>query len=477
MPRGFNLGMALKSKKESNFSSWYTELIQKADLVDYSPVSGCMVLKPNSYALWEKVQEFFNKKIKKDGVRNAYFPLLIPEKLLTKEAKHVEGFAPEVAWVTHTGKSKLKERLAIRPTSETIMYDSYSKWVRSWKDLPLRYNQWNNVIRWEFKHPTPFLRTREFLWQEGHTVFATKKEADKEVWKILEFYADVFEDLYAVPVLRGLKSEKEKFAGADYTTSLETIMPDGKAIQAATSHHLGQNFAKAFNISFLDKKEKKQYAFQNSWGLSTRSLGILIATHSDNKGLVLPPKIAEHKVVIVPVVFKGKEKSVMDVSRDIKKKLNKYNPIFDDREGYSAGWKFNEWETVGIPVRVEIGPNDVSKKQAVVVRRDTGEKAVVKWINLDSHIKSTLDSMQKELFAKAKKFLESSIVEVNSLNELKKAVSQGKIGVAHWCGSPSSEEKIKSKTGAKSLNGIPSEGICFECGKDCEMEFRFGKSY
>ncbi len=471
--------MALKNKK-SNFSEWYTEVIQKADLVDYGPVSGTMVMKPNGYSLWETARKYFDKKIKKDGVQNVYFPLLIPERLLVKESKHIEGFAPEVAWVTHGGKSKLKERLAIRPTSETIMYDSYSKWIRSWKDLPLRYNQWANIVRWEFKHPTPFLRTREFLWQEGHSVFATGNEAESEVKKILRFYKDLFEKVYAVPVLVGRKSQKEAFAGAEYTLSVEAIMPDGKAIQAATSHYLGQNFSKSFGISFLDQNTKKQFAHQTSWGFTTRSLGILLAIHGDDKGLVIPPKMAENKVVIIPIIFKKDKEKVIKITNEIKYKiLKKYNPILDDREGYSSGWKYNEWEVKGIPVRVEIGPRDVAKKQAVVVRRDTNEKKTVKLTKLDIEIQNILKQMQSDLFNRAKEKLSEVIVDVSSINDLKKVVSNGKIARAYWCESPKVEDEIKKKTGAKSITGEFSIGnhFCILTGKPATHQHYFGKSY
>ncbi|MBT4334350.1 proline--tRNA ligase [archaeon] len=467
-------------KKDENFSEWYTQVILKADLIDYSKVSGCLVFKPNSYSLWEEAQSYFDKKIKKDGVKNVYFPLLIPEKLLTKESEHIEGFSPEVAWVTHTGDTKLSERLAIRPTSETIMYDSYSKWIRSWKDLPLRYNQWCSVVRWEFKNPVPFLRTREFLWQEGHTVFATQEESKKESHKILEFYTDLFEKLYAVPMLKGMKSEKEKFAGADYSLSVETILPNGKAIQGATSHGLGQNFSKPFNIKFLDKNEKSQYAWQNSWGFSTRSLGIMLAVHGDEKGIVLPPKIAPNKIVIVPILFTKTKDEVLKVSKELAKTLKKYIPIHDDREDYSAGWKFNEWELKGIPIRIELGPKDIEKKHVVLVRRDTNEKKFVKMSDLDKEISSTLTDIQNNLFDKAKLFLDNSIGEADSISNLKKLVNDKKIGKVNWCGSVECEGNIKEKTGAKSLNSEfnkVGKGKCFACESNSKFVTYFGKSY
>jgi prolyl-tRNA synthetase len=370
--------LSITVKKEEDISKWYTQVIQKADLMDYSKVAGCIVFKPNSYQIWEQIQQFFDKKIKESGVKNAYFPMLIPESLLTKEEDHVEGFTPEVAWVTQTGNTELKERLAVRPTSETVMYDSYSKWIQSYRDLPLRLNQWNSVVRWEFKHATPFFRTREFLWQEGHTAFATKKEADAEVLEMLGYYAQVYEELLAIPVDKGRKSIGEKFAGAQYTTTVEAIAEDGKSIQAGTSHHLGQNFAKAFDISYLDKDQKKQFVWQNSWGLSTRAIGAMIMMHSDNNGLVLPPRVAHNKVVIVPLLFKGKEQKVLQKANELKEQLKEFNPILDDDSKESAGFKFNKWELRGIPLRIEIGPKDIENNEITIVQRDTLEKTRTK---------------------------------------------------------------------------------------------------
>ncbi|MDD5178542.1 MAG: proline--tRNA ligase [Candidatus Nanoarchaeia archaeon] len=469
-------------KKEEDSSEWYTQVIQRADLIEYTKVSGCYVLKPRAYAIWETIQKYFDAKIKKSGVSNVYFPLLIPESLLNKESQHIEGFAPEVAWVTHAGDSKLEERLAIRPTSETIMYDSYSKWVRSHKDLPLRLNQWCNVIRWEFKNPIPFLRSREFLWQEGHTAFATKKEADKEAREILKYYKQVLEELLAVPMIDGMKSEKEKFAGAEYTLSIETFLPTGKAIQGATSHCLGQNFSKAFNISFLDEENKKQYVWQNSWGLTTRTIGVMIMMHSDNKGLVLPPNVAMNKAVIIPIIFEDTKDKVLKACKEIKKELSKLKPILDDREDYSAGWKFNEWELKGIPIRIEIGPKDVENKEAVLVRRDTNAKTKVKIKDIQKEIDLILKEIQKNLFDKAKKFIEDSIVNVNSVSELNKTVKDKKMGYAAWCGLKECEENIKDKAdGAKSLN-IPfnqknPNKKCFACENKAKYYAYFAKSY
>ncbi len=475
--------MALKNKK-SNFSEWYVESLLSGDFIDYSKVSGAYIYKPNSYSIWESIQTFLDKKFKSDGVKNAYFPLLIPENLLNKESKHVEGFSPEVAWVTHTGKSKLSERLAIRPTSETIMYDSYSKWIRSWKDLPLRLNQWANVVRWEFKHPTPFLRSREFLWQEGHSVFESRSEAEKEAFDIHSMYKEVYEKLLAIPVLSGIKSEKEKFAGAEKSLSLETIMPDGKAIQASTSHELGQIFSKAFNIKFLDKNEKNSIPFQNSWGISTRSIGIMLAVHGDDKGFVIPPKVAQNKIVIVPILFKGKEAPVLKKSNELTKLLKKYGTILDDRNDVSAGYKFNHWEVRGIPLRIEIGPRDLENKAVTIVRRDTGNKESVKISKLESRISELLKIIQKEMYEKAKDNLDNSIIHVDSIKELKTVVNSGKIARAFWCGSIKSEEEIKKLTGAKSLtcnniyeNPKFKDKSCFLTGDKPKFYAYFGKSH
>jgi len=469
--------------KDKDFSEWFTQLIQKAEFIEYSPVSGCYILRPNAYYIWEKVQKYFDDLIKQDGVKNVYFPLFIPEHLLTKEKEHVEGFAPEVAWVESGGDSKLKERLAVRPTSETIFYDAYAKWIRSYKDLPLRLNQWCNVVRWEFKHCTPFLRSREFLWQEGHTAFAKKSEAVNETEKILGFYQDVFQELYAVPVLLGKKSESEKFAGAEFTLSVEAVLPNGKAIQGATSHHLGQNFAKAFEINFMDESSQKKYVYQNSWGISTRSIGIVILMHSDDKGLVLPPKLAPTQVVIVPILFDDSKKQVLKLAEDLKQKLEKQKILvhLDGREDYTPGWKFNEWEVKGVPVRIEIGPKDLAKKNVTIVQRDTGEKKSVPVTWVEKGIGQLLDEIQLNLYNKAQENLKSSIVEVSSNSEAETAFKKEKIIFAKWCGTTVCEEKFKEKTGAKSLNSPLQQpvvsGKCFNCEKKAEVWFYFGKSY
>lgn len=471
-------------KKSEDFSGWYTQIIQKADLADYSSVSGCIVYKPGSFSIWEIIKFVTDCKFKETGVKNAYFPLFIPEKLLQKEAKHVEGFSAEVAWVTHAGETKLKERLAVRPTSETIMYESYAKWIRSHNDLPLRINQWNNVVRWEFKHPTPFLRGREFLWNEGHTCFATKEEAEAEQDQIIGIYDDVCRNYLALPSLIGKKSEKEKFAGAEYTVSLEFLMPNGKGIQGPDFHHDGQNFAKAFDISFMDKDNKKQYVWQNTWAISTRMLGVLFAVHSDDKGLVLPPKVAPIQVVIVPIIFDKTKTAVLKEAENLKDRLLKagVSVNLDFRENYSPGWKFNEWEVKGIPIRIELGPRDLEKKQVIVARRDNNEKKAILLKEVGKVVPELLEKMQSDLLKKAETHLKDNIIKVETVKEAEKHLNNDKLIFVPWCGSSKSEEGFKEKTGARSLNSPLNQPSvkrkkCFlGCG-EAKSWFHFGKSY
>ncbi|MFA4886752.1 MAG: proline--tRNA ligase [Candidatus Nanoarchaeia archaeon] len=474
--------MGITVKKEADFSEWYTQVLQKAELIEYSDVSGCYILRPRAYYIWERIQEYLDKKFKKTGVKNSAFPLLIPEHLLIKESKHIEGFAPEVAWVTEAGNSKLSERLAIRPTSETIMYDAYAKWIKSYKDLPLKLNQWCSVLRWEFKHPTPFLRAREFHWQEGHTVFATKKEADKEAKQILTFYEQCYKEVLGIASLPGTKSEKERFAGADYSLSLETFLPNGKAVQACTSHHLGQNFSTSFNISFLDSDGKSKHPFQNCWGLSTRSIGVMIAVHSDDKGLVLPPNVAENKVVIVPIFQEDNKEKILKKSKELQKQLKSFNTLLDEREGYTPGWKYNEWELKGIPLRIEFGPKDLEKNQAVVVRRDTGKKEFIALKDLKKTVDKTLKLMQQELYQKSETLLQQSIKKISSWEEFQTVLKEKQIALSPWCGKEQCETDMKNKTeGAKSLT-IPfkQESVktnCFHCQQPAKIHAYFGRSY
>lgn len=440
MEKETNIGLTVK--KSENSSEWYSQVLQKAELIDYTQVSGCYILRPASFAIWEKVQSFFDARIKEIGVKNAYFPIFIPESLFSKEAEHVEGFTPEVAWVTHGGSHKLSERLAIRPTSETTISDAYSRWVRSHRDLPIRLNQWCNIVRWEFKHPTPFLRGREFLWQEGHTIFATQEEAEKEVMDILLLYKRVYEELLALPVILGRKTESEKFAGAQYTLCVESF-PLDRSVQSSTSHYLGQSFPKAYNIQFLDVDGKKKYCHQNSWGISTRSVGAMILAHGDDKGLVVPPMVADTHVMIVPILFDETKKKVLEYANKVRDSITQFHVGIDDRDCYKPGFKFNEWELKGIPLRIEVGPKDMEKDQAVLVRRDTGDKEVVKFKDIDKKVGELLRSVQKNLFNKAKEHLETSIVDCSDIDGMRKAIKEDKkIARIAWCESDKCEDKV-----------------------------------
>ncbi len=379
-------------KKNEDFSEWYTEVVLKSGMAEYAPIKGCMILREHSYAIWEKIQEVFNKKIKATGHGNVYFPMFIPESLLKKESEHFAGFIPEVAWITEGGSTPLEEKLAIRPTSETIMYATFAKWIRSWRDLPIKLNQWCNIVRWETKATKPFLRTREFLWQEGHTVHATAEEAEKEVFYALGEYKDLVETWLAIPVLVGKKTESEKFAGALYTTTMEAMMPDGKALQMGTSHNLGQNFAKVFDITFIGEDEQKHDVWQTSWGITTRLIGAVIMVHGDDKGLVLPPKVAPVQVVIVPIPYKGAEPAAIAAKAKELHTILKEKGILvvlDDREEYTPGWKFNQWELKGVPIRIEIGPRDLKQQQVMMVRRDTGQKMAVKEQDMVSYCRES----------------------------------------------------------------------------------------
>ena len=470
-------------KKNENFSEWYTQLVLKTKLADYAPIKGFTVFMPYGYSIWENITKIFDEKIKKMGHKNAYFPSLIPESFLHKEAKHFEGFAPETFLVTKSGNNDLTENLAVRPTSETIMYHSYAKWIRSWRDLPLLINQWNSVLRAEIKTTKPFIRTSEFLWQEGHTAHATKEEADEEVMKILMTYKELVENYLAIPVLAGKKSEMEKFAGSLYTTTIESLMPDGKVLQMGTSHNLGQNFAKAFDIKFTDKDEEEKYVWQTSWGLSTRTIGALIMVHGDDKGLIIPPKIAPIQIVIIPINF-HENKKVLKEAKNIKEELEDegYSIELDDREEYNPGWKFNEWELKGIPLRIEIGPKDIKNNQVVLVRRDTSEKKVIKSINLEKYVETMLEDIQKNLFNKAKKFLDNNITEVKNKEEFKKVLEKKKGFIKiSWCDTKECEEKIKEETGATTrlipFENNKIEGKCAYCGKDAKSIWYFAKAY
>ena len=473
----------ITAKKKENFDEWYTQVILKAELADYSPVSGCMVFRPSGYAIWEHVQEATDAEFKKVGITNSYFPIFIPERLLKKEAEHVHGFAPEVAWVTQAGNSELDERLAIRPTSETLMYEVVSRWIRSWRDLPLRLNQWNNVVRWEFRHPTPFLRSREFLWNEGHTLFATRAEADGERDEILGIYRKITEEFMALPGYMGRKSKSETFAGAEATYSIEHLLPDGKAIQGPDWHSDGQNFSKAFDIVFVDEKGDKQYAWQNTWAISTREIGVMLAVHSDERGAVIPPKLSAIQVVLVPIVNDENKESVLSESRRLIARLGgMFRAKLDDRDHLTPGRKFNEWELKGVPLRVEFGPRDLKEGQAVLVRRDTGGKRVVKLANLEDEVASELKAVQANLLQRATKALTENTRDATTLAELEQVLTQhGGIVRVPWCGKAACEAKMREETGGKILN-IPlnqktSRAKCLVCSKDAAHIANFGRSY
>jgi len=438
---------------------------------------------------------------------NAYFPLLVSERALTAEKDHIEGFAPEVAWVTKAGQSTLNEPVAIRPTSETIMYPAYSTWIRSHRDLPLKLNQWTNVVRWEFKHPVPFIRSREFLWQEGHTVFASKEEADKEVLQILDLYRRVYEELLAVPVVKGQKTEKEKFAGGLYTTTIEGYIPtNGRGIQAATSHCLGQNFAKMFHIEFESEDGGKALAWQNSWGLTTRTIGVMIMVHGDNKGLVLPPRVAPIQVVIVPIHFANSDNTgIDDKGRELSQSLQNVGirVRFDDRDNYNPGWKYNHWELKGVPLRVELGPKDIAAGHAVVSRRDTGTKETIKFPELVDRVRALLDDIQKNLLATATKARNDHIVKVTAWEEFVPALNAKNICLCSWCNTTECEDEVKRRSAAESLQAkeeeekgfrltgaaktlcipfeqpeLPTDAKCFVgCGRNATKWTLFGRSY
>ena len=499
-------------KKADDFSAWYQQILTKGEMLDFYDVSGCYILRPASYAIWEQIQKWFDAKIKKLGVQNTYFPMFVSSKVLEREKDHIEGFAPEVAWVTKAGQSDLEEPIAIRPTSETVMYPYFAKWIQSHRDLPLKVNQWNNVVRWEFKHPQPFIRTREFLWQEGHTAFANAEDAQEEVLQILDFYAGVYKDLLAVPVIKGKKTEKEKFAGGVWTTTCEGYIPQtGRGIQGATSHYLGQNFSKMFNFSVespLGKDHPKLFAYQNSWGLSTRSIGVMVMIHSDDKGLVIPPRVSQYQAVIVPVGLTNKtteeEKNlILDTAASIDKRLKveDIRSIADFRENYTPGWKFANWELKGVPLRIEVGPRDLKANQVTIVRRNDGKKTTVALDQLEAEIPKLLEEMHWDLYNAAKEKYDSHRVIVEEWKDFVPALNGKNVVLSPWCGVEECEEDIKKASakkndgeefaeddkapsmGAKSLcipfeqPQLKKDAKCVKCGAKAVNYTMFGRSY
>ena len=474
--------MAKLTKRSVDYNQWYIDLVTRAELADYAPVKGCMVIRPWGYAIWERMQRALDDMFKATGHENAYFPLLIPQSFLQKEAEHIKGFAPQCAVVTRGGDKELEEPLVIRPTSETIIWAMYKKWIQSWRDLPLLYNQWANVVRWEMRTRL-FLRTAEFLWQEGHTAHATAQEAVEEAERMLGIYRTFAEQWMAMPVLSGRKSDAEKFAGAETTYTIEALMQDGKALQAGTSHYLGQNFAKAFDVQFQDKDKVLQYVYATSWGVSTRLIGALVMSHSDDAGLVLPPRLAPLEVVIVPILkAEADNAGIVTAAYRVAEPLeDKVRLRVDNRDNVSPGWKFNEWELKGVPIRIEIGPKDLEKGQVLVVRRDTGQKIPMAQEAVVLEVPKLLEEIQESLLAKAQERLKTSCRSVDKYEEFKEVLDgPGGFVFAPWCGSGECEARISEETKATIRlipDGTEASGTCILCGKGPAKRVPFARSY
>ena len=469
--------------KKNDFSEWYTQVVLKAKLADYAPVKGLIVLRPDGYSIWESLRYTFDKKFGQNGIRNGFLPVLIPESLLGKEKKHFAGFNPEVFWVTHSGENEVGDRLALRPTSETLAYTLYSKWIKSWRDLPLKINFWNTALRAEIKATKPFIRTSEFLWQEGHTVHATKEEAEKEVFKILDIYKNTVEEELAIPVIIGKKSEKEKFVGAVYTTTMESVMPDGKALQMGTSHFLGQNFSKPFEVKFADKDNIEHFAWQTSWGVSWRLIGAMIMVHGDDQGLVLPPKVAPTQVVIVPIYNSDEDKKqTLQKADEIKKQLESklIRVHIDDRSEISPGFKFNDWEMKGVPLRIEIGPKDIQKQKVVVAKRYNKEKKDMGFDEIEK-IDEVLNDIQTKMLVAAREQAKLNTLDILDFSEFKEKMGEGGFFKAHWCGKQECEDKINDETGAD-IRVIPLDngnklGKCVYCNEPSTIVPIFARGY
>lgn len=461
--------LGLSAKKEENFADWYTQTITMSEMIDYSDISGCYILRPWSYGIWESIQRWFDDEIRELGVQNSYFPLFVSERALNTEKDHVAGFAPEVAWVTKSGESDLAEKIAIRPTSETIMYPFFAKWIRSHRDLPLELNQWCNVVRWEFKDATPFLRSREFLWQEGHTAHVSYEEAQERVLTILDLYRQVYEDLLAVPVIKGMKTETEKFAGGYHTTTVEAyINGSGRAIQGATSHNLGQNFGKMFKIFFEDDQGSRSIPWQTSWGLTTRTIGVCVMVHGDNKGLVLPPRVAPIQVVICPIMMKSVDYSelvkyadeIKNLLKAAKTTSGKIRVHVDGRTNYTPGWKFNHWEQKGVPLRIEVGPRDMASKQCRLVIRHNGEKEDISIDDIAVKISNLLDKIQADMFTKAKAGRDEKLVQVTEWKDFVPNLEKGCMVLTPFCDLAEWEEKVKKMSREEALRGAAESATC-----------------
>lgn len=469
--------------QQEDFSRWYIDVIKKAELMDYSPVRGCIVFRPDGYEIWEHIKDELDRRFKETGHRNAYFPLFIPESFFQKEKEHVEGFNPELPWVTEAGGEQLEEKLAIRPTSETMIGHMYAKWIQSYRDLPVLINQWANVVRWE-KRTLPFLRTSEFLWQEGHTAHETEAEAREETMRMLTIYREFVEDYLAIPVIEGQKTPSEKFAGAVDTFSIEAMMKDGRAVQAGTSHYLGTNFSVAFDIQFLGRENELEYAHTTSWGVSTRLIGSLIMVHGDDRGLVLPPKVAPTQVIMIPIGPAKLRDQVVGRADELFAELKRagIRVRMDDRSDISPGWKFNEYEMRGVPVRLEIGPRDMENGVCVLVSRVSGEKRIVEQSKLAEEVKRMLDDVHQEMYERARQFRDDHFYSVDTIDEMK-ALMEEKRGftLAGWCGSEACEKHVKDETGATSRN-IPfaaqeSKKTCLVCGEETKHTVVFARAY
>ncbi|MCH8324130.1 MAG: proline--tRNA ligase [Thaumarchaeota archaeon] len=476
--------IGITASKKDDFSEWYTQVVLKAELADYAPVKGLIVLRPDGYSIWESIKKSLNEKFSKLGVRDGFLPILIPESLLAKEKKHFAGLNPEVFWVTHSGENRLGDKLALRPTSETLAYSLYSKWIKSWRDLPLKINFWNTALRAEIKGTKPFIRTSEFLWQEGHTVHTTQEEAEKEVLKILDIYKSIIEEELAIPVISGKKSEREKFVGAVYTTTMESVMPDGKALQMGTSHFLGQNFSKPFEVKFADKDNVENFVWQTSWGVSWRLIGAMIMTHGDDKGLVLPPKVAPIQVVIIPIYYSDEDgQKVLKKANELQDNIISKNirVHIDDRDQLTPGYKFHDWELKGIPLRIEIGPKDIEKNKVVLVKRYNKEKTDISFDDVAGKLDGVLVDIQKQMLISGKKVLDEMIHNISSYDEFKSQIEKGGLLQTPWCGKQECEEKIKEETGAD-IRVIPfgsedSSKKCVYCNEQSISVPIFARGY
>jgi prolyl-tRNA synthetase len=471
-------------KKSFDFSDWYTQCVLKSGIADYSPSKGFIILRPYGYAIWEIIREILDDELKQTGHKNGFLPVLIPESLLTREKNHFDGFMPEVFWVTRSGDCDLSEKLAVRPTSETLAYSMFSKWISSYRDLPLKLNFWNSALRAEIKSTKPLIRNSEFLWQEGHTAHTNESEADDEVRMILDIYKNLIEDYLAIPTISGFKTDKEKFVGAKYTTSLESLMADGKGLQMATSHNLGQNFSKPFEIKFLDRDTDEQFVWQTSWGISWRIIGAIIMVHGDDKGLILPPKISPTQVIIVPIYKDESKEIVKQKAYDLEKKLKESNirVYTDDRDEYTSGWKFNDWEMKGVPLRVNIGPRDIQENQIELIRRDTKERFYVKEKELVNQTLYILKKIQSDMFTRAKNHLQTNIRSASSMEDLLSILdTTGGFVACGWCGKRECEDLVKEKTTADiriiPFNTKNNVSSCIVCGNEITTEVYFGRAY